>query len=294
MRRLLLILVVVAGCYSDPDLAPLLEPTPVATPTPTPARTQVRAEAPAAKVGQWITDLKAAGERLRTDEPSAPRRPGADGWRAPELDKVGELLTTCCQTTASACRRCLDPIAAAELPADEVWPLMRLFLTELKPQAELGAALLAGPAMLRAPASTRDRLYRLAVGSGGARRGQPDATSRRVAWVPLAPRTGEPLVLIGELSAPCPELRSSIKGPDDQGRIDLDFTFDCPPLPELAEGELREPKASRAVGAWPVAAMPEGGLEVWLPDAESPIRIRPASGPAPLSSGGKNSQAKPQ
>ncbi len=279
--RWLLLLSVLVGCYSDPDLSALLEPSPTPTAEAAPAAAPARPDVPEADLGRWLTDLRAGADRLRTDEPSASKRPGADSWRTPELDKLAELVTMCCGT--AACARCLEPIAAAELPVDELWPVLRLFLTKLKPQAQAGVEGLAVPTMLRVDHRTKDRIFRLAVGSGGARRGQPNAASQRISWVPLQPLAGEPLVLIGEMSAPCPVARSSLKGPDASGRVDLDFGFDCPPVPELSEGELPDPKASRAIEAWPLAALPEGGLTVWLADQEEPAAvITPAPGLKPL------------
>jgi|GEM_PF-3116443 len=192
-------------------------------------------------------------------------------WRAPELEKLKELLTSCCVDDADSCERCIAPIARAKLAPDELWPLIGQFLGPLRPHAELGFLALGAPLLVHQRGEVRDRVYRMAVGSGVSRRGQPDEKNRRASTVPLVPRAGEPLWIIVEQLSPCPAMSADVKGPDRSGRLDVALTDLCSPEQWEAIANEFPPRATRGVWGITVNELPMGGMSLWMSGSDQPL-----------------------
>lgn len=212
------------------------------------------------------------GRLSRQARQKSTSEPGKDNsWRAPELEKLKELLTSCCDSDADSCQRCIAPIAREKLPADELWPLIGQFLGPLRPHAELGFLALGGPLLVHQSGEVRDRVYRMAVGSGVSRRGQPDKKNRRASTVPLVPRVGEPLWILVEQLSPCPAMSADVKGPDRSGRLDVALTDHCSPEQWTAIANEFPPRATRGVWGIAIDALPMGGLSLWMSGSDQPL-----------------------
>jgi hypothetical protein len=238
---------------------------------------------PTAQAGR-IEELRAALNKLGDSAPDSEpdSRDGAASWRAAELAKVGELCQACCEAGSAPCRACLDEVVARKPPADELWSLYGLFMGALRPRAEDGAAVLAADLLLRPDPTTRDRAFRLAVGSGAARRGQPDASDRRASTIPIHPREGDRVVVIVELPASCPKVVTELKGPDGAGRIDLELALDCPEPEAMPIDEPSDLRATRAVWAFDVGPLPASGLHLFAGEEAPLLDLSPAGArPAP-------------
>ncbi len=228
---------------------------------------QVVAHAPWEKTIATITHrLGKPGVELPVGE-----RPGAGSWRSVELEKLKELITVCCNASAENCRRCIEPIARLELPADEMWPLLGQFLGPLRARAEIGLTTLGTRLLTHSDGEVRDRIYRMAVAGGVSRRGQPDAEHRRASTVPLLPQVGEPIWVIVEELSPCPNVRGEMKGPDRSGRLDLVLTQDCTEEDWRIATSSFPPRATRGVWAAAIDVMPMTGLTLWMTNAETPL-----------------------
>lgn len=263
------------GCYGDPKLDPVTpDAAPDQTPEPTPTAPP-RGGAPSTGDGPTAQGARVEqiGEILtklgHSDEGAPPEsRDGAATWRPAELEKLAELTAGCCRAGPSSCTAGLEPIAAANLPADEIWNLYGSFLGELRPRATEGVGVLGRALLLRNNGAVRDRAFRVAVGAGATRRGQPDDEKRRATTIPLAPKVGESVLFVVEQVSPCHTVLTDLKGPDSRGRIDLEFRTDCPPEPEPEEGIAR---AARAVWAFDAGPLPVSGFELWMKDGERPL-----------------------
>ena len=192
-------------------------------------------------------------------------------WRAPELEKLQELLTSCCSGASAICQACIAPIAREQLPADELWPLIGQFLGPLRPHAQMGFLALGAPLLTHSDGEVRDRVFRMAVAAGVSRRGQPDDQNRRAASVPLVPRVGQPTWLVIEQLSPCPRLRADVKGPDRSGRIDVALEDQCSPKDWAVVADAFPPRATRGVWGVAVGPLPMGGLDLWMSDADQPL-----------------------
>ena len=138
--------------------------------------------------------------------------------------------------------------------------------------------------MTREDAVARDIAFRIAVGSGAARRGQADDDGRRATTIPLRPRVGEPVWIVFEWLAACRDIQMEAKGPDRNGRIDLIPTDPCPEV-KAPPGEM-VPPAIRAVWASKVDALPEVGLSVWMPGgSRALVAVEPRVVEAPPKTG---------
>jgi hypothetical protein len=213
-------------------------------------------------------------ERLESVDSATPKdeRPGEGLWRAAELEKLLELVRGACSSGPAACRDGLEPIAAAKLPADEVWPLYVLFLQDLRPRAEEGAVVLGRDLLLRDQATVRDRTFRVAVGIGAAVRGSSDEEGRRASVLPIHPGVGEPVLFIVEQVAACDRVVAEVKGPpDSSGRLDLIFHADCPEPTPAPQDTPPTPRAARVVWAFDAGPLPESGLRLWIDGAEAPL-----------------------
>jgi len=207
---------------------------------------------------------------------SRKKRPGADEWRPVELEKLGEIITSCCSSSEVACRDCLTPLVAAPLATDELWHIYGSFLGPLRNRAAAGVEVLGAMLLQHEEGRVRDRALRVAVGSGITPRGEESPGGYRISTLPRAPMKGEPVLIILEHNAPCTEVTGEVKGPDEAGRIDLDPFSRCPEVDEAAKVEF-VPKATRYVFTHRVEAMPEPGLSIWLPGGKQPLlRLTPA------------------
>jgi len=198
--------------------------------------------------------------------------PASDSsWRAPELEKLQELLTSCCRGAEQECQRCVEPIAREKLAPDELWPLVGQFLGPVRPHARLGFLALGAPLLTHEDGKVRDRIYRMAVAAGVSRRGQPDDQDRRASSVPLVPKFGEPLWLVVEQLSPCPALTGDVKGPDKSGRLDVALTDHCTPEDWREVTNAFPPRATRGVWSIAIDALPMGGLSLWMAGAKQPL-----------------------
>ena len=283
---LLAVLVTAAGCYEESSRLPQqdgqadAERTAAQATTDSPTATPQRAASrpPAAPPAQSAASLKGLSMRLGGpgNASSADPLPGDGTWRAAEFAKVQELLTDCCRGDASSCSLCLQPIARQGFPAEDLWPLIGQFLGPLRQHAELGLVSLGAPLITHKDGEVRDRIYRMAVGGGVSRRGQPDAQNRRASTIPLTPKLGERVWLVVEQPSPCTDLRGETKGPDRTGRVDLVLSDRCTEAQWQAATESFPPRAARGVWAMAVEAMPMGGVTLWMGGAEEPLlRARP-------------------
>lgn len=273
------------GCYGSPTLEGAR--TDPATPPPSDATAPGAPVSTADRGGMPVTpgtgptaqasrldELAGVLDRLESIDPQMPKneRPGAGRWRAAELEKLIEIVRGACAAGPGACRATLTPVADAHLPADEIWPLYSEFLAGLRPRAEEGTATLGRELLLRPEAVVRDRAFRLAVGSGAAVRGAPDAEGRRAALIPIHPGEGEPVLFVIEMPAACNRLTAASKGPiDSSGRLDVTFSVDCPEVdPADADGGT-VPRAPRVVWAVDAGPLPASGLTLWIDGGAEPL-----------------------
>ncbi|MEE2828294.1 MAG: hypothetical protein VX498_03820 [Myxococcota bacterium] len=224
--------------------------------------------------------LAAVLDRLGRDQPTATRakRAGVGKWRVAEWQKLQEIVMACCEVGSVPCRACLSEVASARMPPDEIWPLYGTFLNPLRHRATAGVEVLGTHLLDQEDGRTRDRAFRVAVGSGVAVRGTPSETKHRAAVIPRFPKLGQPLRILVEQPSPCTEVQGEVKGPDPSGRLDFKLSPDCPPSASkpLAEGEL--PKAIRYVFVHRIDAMPMSGLDIWVAGTEVPLlRVEPAA-----------------
>ena len=230
-RLLIVAFALLPGCYGDPTLPTADEvPAEVASAEPgTPSEAPVVAErggrpssgdepAQTRRIQELGAILTKLGPATPGSSPAS--RPGADSWRPAELEKLTELCEACCAAGGGPCAACLGEVADAELASDEIWSLMGLFLGVLRPRAAEGAATIGRRLLLDDVGAIRDRAFRVIVGSGAARRGQPDSDKRRATSVPIAPRVGEPVLVVVEQVSSCPHVVADAKGPDSSGRVD--------------------------------------------------------------------------
>jgi hypothetical protein len=272
----LLALGMLLGC-SEPAEVPAASPSVPAVMT-VPTAVSVR-EQPRVREGdeppeiqqRRVSDAVEVLKRLGTaaDGSAADTRPGASTFRMAELEKLGELVAAACRGADAPCREILEHVAAATLPFDEGREIYGRFLGDLRPRAHIAADTLGGSFLVREDGAARDVAFRIAVGSGAARRGQADAENRRATTIPLRPRVGEPVWIVFEWMAPCKDIEMDLKGPDVNGRLDLVPRDPCPP--KVQDPTELVPRAIRAVWAHRLDALPAVGLEVWLPDAPSPL-----------------------
>jgi hypothetical protein len=239
-------------------------------------------------------------------------RPGAGDFRPAELDKAREILETSCAASGPACAETARAIAALALPSDEAIPLYARFLGPIRPQAELGAALLGAPLLLHPNPEVRDRAFRIAVGSGAAARGEPDRLGRRAATIPRRPKPGEPTVVVLERVQTCAALDGDWKGPDAAGRVDVHLRGTCPDetldpdagpiapglrdedLPfQMKDEPLQTVRAARGVWAFRVDAFPQSGLAIFCDGeaAERPLLQVPPPFSGPEKSPGDGAAA---
>jgi hypothetical protein len=204
------------------------------------------------------------------------KRSGAEDWRALELEKLREIVTSCCRASEVACRDCLAPLAGLALAPDELWAIYAAFLDPLRNRATAGVEVL-GAALLQHPEGRiRDRAFRIAVGSGVSSRSEPSPEGFRITTLPRAPRGGEPVLIILEHSARCTEVKGEVKGPDAAGRIDLDPQEQCPE-PDEPTPTAFMPIAIRYVFTHRIEAMPDSGLDIWLAEGKAPLLRVPAA-----------------
>ncbi len=240
------------------------------SPRPMDASTAESSDPPRAALAATIKVIM--GRLSRSARQRSTTEPSDDSsWRVPELEKVKELLLSCCKGNGQECQRCVAPIAREDLTPDELWPLIGPFLGPLRPHARVGFLALGGPLLTHKDGGVRDRSYRMAVGAGVSRRGQPDGMHRRASSVPLVPRLGEPLWLIVEQLSPCPALSGDVKGPDSSGRLDVALTDHCSPEDWREVTSAFPPRATRGVWGIAVDALPMGGLSLWMAGAEQPL-----------------------
>ncbi len=276
-------LLLLVACYGEPQL-----PEPAASPEPQPeAATSADVsveperqggpaeEAPGSQDAR-LHELAEVLQRLgpQGDETAREQRNGAASWRAAELEKLLEVTETCCAAGSAPCRACLAQVAAHGLPADELWKLMGRFLGDLRPRAEDGMVTLGASLLLRDNGVTRDRAFRVAVGSGAARRGDEDAGLRRGATIPMRPAEGERVLFVVEQPAHCPNVTVDLKGPTPAGRWDLDFDADCPEPAQQPE-DLTVLRAKRAVWAFDAGPLPSSGFSLWLGGEQPLIEVKP-------------------
>jgi hypothetical protein len=267
-----------SGCYGQLSAPDVAEPPPA---EPTPSRPVPPSVAGTGAAGGALADLAPILTKLATDQAEPSKRPGSAVWRTGELQKLQELTLQLCGAGGPPCHRALSDISASAMPGDELLPLLGTFMGPLRPYAEIGFATL-GRVLLTAPSGhTRDIAFRMAVGAGVTRRGDPDAESRRATLVPQSPAAGEPAVLLVEIKAICNEVRATVKGPDDRGRLDVELEPDCAGLPEPELGPDGLPRAIRAVWSQQLEAVTEFGTSVWIVGSEQPLlTYRPVLGPA--------------
>jgi len=286
LRLPLLLCVILSGCYGSPTLERSeASPGVVETPAPLPPERGGRAivnEPTSTAQGSRLDELGGVLERLESVDPRTPKdqRPGEGLWREAELEKLLELVRGGCAAGPAACRTTLEPIAAARLPADEVWTIYAEFLQGLRPRAEEGVGVLGRDLLLRDEPAVRDRAFRIATGAGAAVRGNADALGRRASTVPTHPGLGEPVLVVLEQLAGCDVLVAEIKGPPDSaGRIDGTFGTDCPEPTQSDAKEGTIPRAPRVVWAFDAGPLPASGLELWLDGSDVPLLAVAATTP---------------
>jgi hypothetical protein len=284
---LLLTLGILLGCYPDPTF-PEVEPDLTESAesgrdvqTAPPIQKERRDTSHSSQELRHL-DIQRQLERIGASAGlPRPKRPGADEWRPVELEKLTEIVTSCCSTSDIACRGCLGPLTEAKLASDELWEVYGAFLGPLQDQASAGVEVL-GAALLQHPEGlVRDRALRVAVGSGVLPRPEESAAGYRGYTLPRYPRAGEPALIIVEHSAPCTEVQAEVKGPDPAGRIDLELSSPCE---GAADPETTEfvPKATRYVYTHRVDAFPTSGVSLWIDKGEAPLlRVTPVRPPDP-------------
>jgi hypothetical protein len=271
LTRAICFVLLLCGCYGKPQLpdvadAPDATAAPSTAPRPTP---EPRPRAQAERTAQL------AGVLLRLSEPNerpAPERDGAATWRAPELEKLHELLIACCEAGAAGCGACTRQIDAAQLPASEIWPLAGRFLRELRGRADIGLPPLLEPMLSSDDPEDRDRAYRLLVGARVMHRGQLSDASYSAASLPRQPAVGEPLWLIVERIAPCSVGDTTFKGPDALGRVDAVLEPRCDDVPTV-DAEVLIPRVHRMVGASRIDALPASGLQIFAGGTPEPLLV---------------------
>ena len=260
----LLLLPACYGALEAPDVAP---PEPEAV-TPD-DRPELPSAAGSGEAGAALSQLGPVLTKLATEERAPARRPGAGAWRSAELQKLAELTVQLCG--GAGCGEAMNQVAAAQIPGDELLPLLGRFMGPLKSQAETGFTTLGRRLLTDPVGTTRDRAFRMAIGAGVTRRGDPDGSERRAALVPQSPKPGAAVVLLVELGAVCPEVDATFKGPDDSGRIDLDLRADCEGVEPPTPGADGLPVTRRAVWGHGIDAMTENGVSIWLTGADAPL-----------------------
>lgn len=281
-------LLLLAACYGEPRLPDPMEPGSEtatqredAAPSPEPIRQGEPASPDPGAQAHRMEELTRLLDRLgrQGDETPTEARDGAATWRPSELEKLAELCEACCKAGSAPCRDCLGTVAERDLPADELWPLMGRFLGELRPRAGDGTATLGASLLLRDNGVTRDRAFRVATGSGAARRGQPDAEDRRGSTVPISPEEGERVLFVVEQPSSCPNAAVDLKGPTAAGRWDLDFAPDCPEPAEQPD-DITVLRATRAVWAFDAGPLPATGFQLWTGGEAPLVEVSPpAAGP---------------
>lgn len=269
----------VPACYGEPRLPDVAEDSattpPAAAPVPVPPARQ--GNPPPSDPGAQrlrMQQLALLLDRLgpQGDGVAPEARAGASAWREAELAKMFEIGTACCEAGSAPCRECLSAVAARNLPADELWPLLGSFMGALRVRAEDGIVALGTSLLLRPDGLTRDRAFRVAIGSGGARRGEPDPEARRASSIPLSPREGDPVWIVFEQPAACAELQADLKGPDRAGRFDLLAQPRCPPAPPEDVPVLR---ANRVVWAFFAGELAGSGFSLWVGGDQPLLTVRP-------------------
>lgn len=269
----------VAGCYDQLPTPRLFAEQPAAEATPAIERPAEPSAAGSGEVARNLTALDRVVDRLGRGSGSqdVDARPGASSWRGAELEKLNELVTSLCGAGSASCKDALGRLVEADLPAPELRRTLGLFLGRLRPLAETGFSVLGGHILSSKDARSRDLAFRIAVGAGVTRRGEPDDNNLRAALVPQTPRSGTPVVVVVELPSPCPQVRTEHKGPDLNGRIDISITPDCANAPEPELGPGGFPQPARAVWGMHLPALSEAGVSVWAYGAEQPLlEYRPA------------------
>jgi hypothetical protein len=275
---------VLAGCYGEPRLPEpggTVEQTLPVTQPPAPDRQGVPSFDEPGAQDHRMQELTGVLDRLGSpdDTTASEARDGAATWRPSELGKLNELCELCCRSGSAPCRQCLGAVADARLPADELWPLEGRFLQDLRPWAEDAAVTLGTSLLLRDNGVTRDRAFRIIVGSGAALRGEPDSAERRASTVPRVPAEGERVWLVVEQPAPCPNVSTDLKGPTAAGRWDLDISPACPE-PAVLPDDLADLRATRIVWAFDAGPLSTQGLQLWVGDDAPLIEVKsPAPGP---------------
>lgn len=268
----LLLSFALAGCYGKPQL-----PDTEATPEVTPEEPERAGRGPAEH-----GDASAAEERRAELEVVLSALTGTSGERSREAEiaKLREIIVASCRAGAAACRATLTDLVAADLPATDLWPVYGEFLGSLRPRAGEAAEVLGRSLLLSDDPDARDRAFRMAVGTGAARRGQHDEGDRRASSIPTQPRVGEPVLIVVEQVSPCGDIGVDLKGPDASGRFDLDLQLRCEPVTEPADGEPWVPMAGRAVWAFDAGPLTDTGMALWMAGAEEPLlSLSPAADP---------------
>ena len=271
-----------AGCYDQLPSPPLYEAEPSVEVTPTPERPVQPSAAGSGELAENLTALGRVIDRLGrgSAQQDVESRPGAMEWRAKELEKLNEVVTSICAAGSAGCKDGLSRLVGAELPPAELRSTLALFMGPLRPLAETGFSVLGGPILSSKDAKSRDLAYRIAVGAGVTRRGEPDENNLRVALVPQTPRPGVPVVIVVELPSPCPQVRTEHKGPDVNGRVDIRIAPNCSDAEEPKLGPEGFPQPARAVWGMRIPELPEAGISVWAYGAEAPLlEYRPAPPP---------------
>jgi hypothetical protein len=292
---LLFTLVFLLSCYPEPSF-PELPPPPsssqdVSGTSASGAQPSSATDAPRQPTVGTVEEPPAQQQRRRDIESQLKRlgasagiprgkRPGAEDWRPLELEKLTEIVTSCCRASDVACRDCLAPLCEGSVAPDELWEIYGSFLGPLRDRAGAGVEVL-GAHLLESPnGQTRDRALRVASASGVLPRGKEREGGARMVALPRAPRVGDSVLLILEKSALCNKVSGEVKGPDNAGRLDFDPRSDCPAPPEEATEQF-VPKASRYVFTHRVSSLPPSGLEVWLANGTEPLlELRPPKSPS--------------
>ncbi|MCO4772140.1 MAG: hypothetical protein KDA24_19055 [Deltaproteobacteria bacterium] len=280
------------GCYDR--LAPPVPPgeTPV-TETSPPEERPVRPSV--AGTGQLAKNLDALDGVITrlgvgSGTRSAADRPGSARWRPAELEKLTELMTAICAPGAAGCRQGLERLVAAELPSDELRGVLAIFMGPLRPLAETGFATLGAHLLVSPDAEVRDLTFRMAVAAGATRRGEADDVGRRATLMPQSPLPGSRVVVVVELPSPCPKVRTEFKGPDINGRLDVDVQPACDGVPPPEPSADGFPVPARAVWALPLESLPTTGVSVWAYSASAPLLDYTPRGPET----GKDEVKEPQ
>ena len=286
MYRLLPIVCMVAaslllGCYdrletpTSPPSAAEPDPSgPPADPSEPPAERPVQPSV--AGTGNLAGNLSALdGVINKLGRGSASRapedRPGSARWRPAELEKLAEITGTICSSGSAGCRDALERLAGADLPADELRAVLAIFLGPLRLFAEVGFSTLGAHLLTGSDAVQRDMTFRMAVAAGVTRRGDPDVEGRRATLLPQSPAAESPAVLVVELPSPCPKILTELKGPDVNGRIDLDIRSACEGEADPEPTADGFPRPARAVWGLAFPSMPSTGLSLWAFGGTEPL-----------------------